>query len=57
MYISNLSEGEDYKKLKKTIIVLFADFELEELKLINDYYSKWQIKEGKERKNSIDKSF
>lgn len=49
MYISNLSTGEDYKKLKKTIIVLFADFELEELKLINNYYSKWQIKEAKER--------
>lgn len=55
MYISNLSAGEDYKKLKKTMIILFADFELEELKLINNYYSKWQIKEAKERKNSIDK--
>ena len=55
MYISNLSEGEDYKKLKKTIIVLFTDFKLEELNLINNYYSKWQIKEAKERKNSIDK--
>ena len=33
------------------------DFELEELNLINNYYSKWQIKEAEERKNSIDKSF
>lgn len=50
MYISNLSEGEEYKKLKKTIIVLFADFELEELKVLNNYYSKWQIKEAEEGK-------
>lgn len=55
MYISNLSVGQDYKKLKKTIIILFADFELEELKLIKNYYSKWQIKEAKERKNCVDK--
>lgn len=36
MYISNLSEGEDYKKLKKTIIVLFTDFKKEEIQKLNE---------------------
>jgi len=48
-YIKELKKGEDYKQLKRTIVILIADFEIEELKNIK-YHSKWKIIEENERK-------
>lgn len=45
MYTSTINGGEKYDKLRKTIIVLIADFELDELEGIENYYTKWKIKD------------
>ena len=45
MYTSTINSGEKYEKLRKTIIVLIADFELDELEGIENYYTKWKIKD------------
>lgn len=47
LYIQGIQKGEDYKKLHKTIVVLITDFELESLKSIPKFYTKWQIREEK----------
>jgi len=46
MYSSGIKEGEDYSKLKRTISILIADFELDSLKEIAKYHSMWQIREN-----------
>ena len=48
-YTKELKKGEDYKQLKRTIVILIADFEIEELKNVK-YHSKWKIIEENERK-------
>ena len=48
-YTKELKKGEDYKQLKRTIVILIADFEIEELKNVK-YHSKWNIIEENERK-------
>jgi len=56
IYARELKTGQDYEKLKKTISILIADFEikgLEELK----YYSKWKIIENEERKIELTDKF
>ncbi len=50
MYISNIKKGDTYQKLKKTIVILIADFKFDELKEINECCSKWNIKEDKKGK-------
>ncbi len=45
MYIQNIKEGEDYEKLEKTIVILFADYKLEKLKDIKKYITQWNIRE------------
>lgn len=47
LYISGIQNGEQYSKLHKTIAILIADFELEKLKSIPKFYTKWQIREEK----------
>lgn len=47
LYISGIQNGEQYSKLHKTIAILIADFELEKLKSIPNFYTKWQIREEK----------
>ena len=49
VYTKNMKSGNNYNKLKKTIEVLIANFEIEELKEL-EYHSKWKIIEEKERK-------
>ena len=41
---------EDYKKAKKTIIILVVKFRLNELEKLKEYHSKWRIIEDKYRK-------
>ena len=50
LYTSGIKEGEDYSKLKKTIVILIADFELESLKETAKYHTKWKIYESNHRK-------
>lgn len=47
IYISDIKNGEDYNSLNKTIIILFTDYEIEKLKGIEKYITKWNIKEKK----------
>lgn len=45
MYAQTIKEGDPYDKLKKTICVLIADFELDGLGEIKKYITKWNIRE------------
>lgn len=47
MYCSNIKAGKDYSTLEKTIVILISDYELESLKKIPKYQTKWQIREEK----------
>ena len=50
LYTQQIKSGEKYKKLPKTIAILIANFELEQLKNIPKYYTKWQIREKEYQK-------
>lgn len=45
MYTQTIKEGNQYNDLKKSICVLIADFELDGLKEIKKYITKWNIRE------------
>ena len=45
MYTQTIKEGNQYTELKKSICVLIADFELDGLKEIKKYITKWNIRE------------
>ncbi len=47
MYSSSIQSGKDYETLEKTIVILISDYELESLKKIPKYQTKWQIREEK----------
>ncbi len=47
MYTKGISSGDDYSKLHKTIAILISNFELNKLKEIPKFYTKWQIREEK----------
>ena len=45
LFIKSLKSGKDYNSLKKTISILIADYELDELKEVRKYLTKWNIRE------------
>ena len=45
LYGKSIKEGEDYWKLKNTIEILVADFELEKLKSIPKFHTEFKIRE------------
>lgn len=45
MYSSSIKAGKDYEDLEKTIIILISDYELDTLKKVPKYQTKWQIRE------------
>ena len=45
MYTKQIKSSENYEKLNKCVIILIADFELDELEDIKKYITKWVIKE------------
>ena len=45
MYTQNLKKSHNYAELNKCISILFIDFELEKLKEIPKYLTKWNIRE------------
>ena len=60
MYIQGIKKGEDYEKLERSVIVLFADYELDVLKSIEKYVTQWnkrkRVKKFKNKKeNELDK--
>ena len=50
LYTSGINEGKDYTKLKKAIVILIVDYNLEKLKDIEKYLTKWKIIEEENRK-------
>lgn len=50
MYSKSISVGDDYKKLGKSIAILITDYELEGLKEIKKYATKWNIREDEYQK-------
>ena len=47
MYIQTIEAGEDYEKLKRCIVILITDYDLETLEIIPEYATKWKIREEK----------
>ena len=47
LYIQTLKVGEDYENLKRCIVILITDYDLEKLKEIPEYVTKWKIREEK----------
>lgn len=45
MYSGNLTQGNNYSKLKKCIAILFTDFNLKNLSHIPKYLTKWNFRE------------
>ena len=52
LYTRNLKAGEDFGELKRTIVILIADFEVKGLEE-QGYHSKWEIIEEKGRKTIL----
>lgn len=50
MYNKSINAGKDYTKLEKGIVVLISDYELEGLKRIEKYITKWSIREEEYQK-------
>lgn len=50
MYDTSVKGGQDYTQLEKTIVILIADYELEGLKEIKKYVTKWNIREEEYQK-------
>ena len=47
MYIQTISSGNDYESLKRCIVILITDYDIESLKELPDYITKWKIMEEK----------
>ena len=47
LYIQNIKSGNDYNELKRCIVILIADFELDNLSDIPQYLTRWKIKDEK----------
>ena len=52
LYTRNLKAGEDFGELKRTIVILIADFEVKGLEE-QEYHSKWKIIEERTRKTIL----
>ena len=52
LYTRNLKAGEDFGELKRTIVILIADFKVKGLEE-QEYHSKWKIIEEKGRKTIL----
>lgn len=49
LYAKSLKLGEKYIKAKRTIIILFTNYEIDGLEEIKKYLSKWHIREDEYR--------
>ena len=52
LYLKQIDRGEDYKKLNRSISIIFLDYEIENLKEL-PLHTKWQIKNDKNGNNNV----
>lgn len=52
-YVEDLRKGDHYKKLDKVIAILIIAKNLEELEGIDNYHTKWQIREEDEKERKL----
>ena len=45
LYSSNIKSGEEYGKLKRVVIIMFSEFNLENLIKIPKYHTEWKLRE------------
>ena len=45
IYTISIKSGDDYNQLEKGIVILFTDFNLEKLRGINKFITKWNLRE------------
>jgi predicted transposase/invertase (TIGR01784 family) len=45
LYEKTIKRGDDYSEMKRTIVIMFANFEIERLKEIPEYHTTWKILE------------
>ena len=57
MYGSEIKEGESYEKLKRTIVIVIADFEVKYFKDIPKFHTKWKIIETEFTKKVLTQDF
>ena len=57
MYIKTIEKGEEYGKLRRTILIMIADFELKNLKDIPKYHTRWKILETEYSKKVLTDDF
>lgn len=50
LYSMNLKSGKDYEELEKVIVILITDYEIESLREIKKYETKWNIREEEYQK-------
>ena len=50
LYSMNLKVGKDYENLEKVIVILITDYEIDSLKEIQKYQTKWNIREEEYQK-------
>ena len=50
LYSMNLKAGKDYENLEKVIVILITDYEIDSLKEIQKYKTKWNIREEEYQK-------
>lgn len=55
-YSGQLRKGEDYTKLKRTILIAIVDFNIREF-IEEEYHTKWQIRENKNRELILTNDF
>ena len=57
LYSKTISKGMGYKDAKRTIVILFADYMLDNLKKIKKYFTKWHICEDDYNNVILTKNF
>ncbi len=50
LYSLNLKSGKDYEELEKVIVILITDYEIDSLREIKKYETKWNIREEEYQK-------
>lgn len=57
LHTKTVVAGDNYEDVKRTIAILIADFEIEKLKDIPKYHTKWKILESEFSKNVLTENF
>ncbi len=53
LYSDQMKIGEDYEEVKRVVLVAIVDFEIEELKEIDEMETKWKLIETKKREKIL----